>query len=195
VRACSEEALFERFRRRGDVAALGEVFDRTAPVLLRVAVHLADDHATAEDLLQATFMRAIEAAESWDAAQPLMPWLLGILRHQHQQHRWRQGRRPDPDRLAPTAGAAGDPIAAAAGRELTEAVDAAIAALPETYRAVLRLSLGYGHTPAQIAHALERSPGTVRSQLTRGLRLLRQALPLGFSTAAAGMALSGRTLA
>ena len=47
-----DEVLFERYRSRGDARALGELFDRTAPSLLRIALHLARDPAAAEDLLQ-----------------------------------------------------------------------------------------------------------------------------------------------
>ena len=36
-----DEPLFERFRTGGDIAALGELFDRVAPALLRIALHLA----------------------------------------------------------------------------------------------------------------------------------------------------------
>src|SRR5688572_6629259 len=48
--------LFLRWRERGDAEALGEVFDRTAPELLRVALHVVRDPAEADDLLQATFL-------------------------------------------------------------------------------------------------------------------------------------------
>ena len=41
----SLEALFERFRTSGDVAALARVFDETAPELLAVARHLARSEA------------------------------------------------------------------------------------------------------------------------------------------------------
>src|SRR5262245_40460092 len=75
------ERLFERYRRRGDVAALAKVFDRTAPEVLRVANVLAAQPAEAEDLLQATFLTAIERADAYDATRPLVPWLVGILRN------------------------------------------------------------------------------------------------------------------
>ena len=61
--------------------------------------------------------------------------------------------------------------------------DAAIAELPEPYRPVLRLRLRYGHHPSEIAHALDRPAATVRSQLARGLSLLRRKLPSGFVAA------------
>ncbi len=46
--------LFLRWRDRGDAAALAELFDRTAPELLRLAVHLCRHAVDAEDVLQAT---------------------------------------------------------------------------------------------------------------------------------------------
>lgn len=188
-----EELLFDRFRRRGDAAALGELFDRTAPALLRVALHLVRDPSAAEDLLQGTFLRAIEARDEWDAQRPLLPWLCGILQNRARHARWELGRAPDPARLEPAPPI--DPARAAEHAEFGAAVDAAIAELPEVYRAVLRLHLGYGHTPAEIAHALDRPPATVRSQLARGLALLRRALPAALAGAGVLAVTSTRGLA
>jgi DNA-directed RNA polymerase specialized sigma24 family protein len=55
------EELFERWRQRGDVAALAGVFDRTAPEIWRVARHLCGNRSEADDLLQATFLAAMES--------------------------------------------------------------------------------------------------------------------------------------
>jgi DNA-directed RNA polymerase specialized sigma24 family protein len=73
------ESLFERFRRSGDTGALGRVFDETAPRLLQLAVHFVGDLGAAEDLVQATFVTAIERASTFDASRPLESWLAGIL--------------------------------------------------------------------------------------------------------------------
>ena len=73
------EDLFLQFRRSRDPAVLGEVFDRCADDLFAVALHVANDRAAAEDLVQATFLVAIERAERWQPLRPLQPWLLGIL--------------------------------------------------------------------------------------------------------------------
>ena len=69
------EILFERYRGRGELAALEEVFERTAPELLKVALHLAPEAAAAEDLVQATFLKALENAAKFDARRALVPWL------------------------------------------------------------------------------------------------------------------------
>ena len=50
------EDLFLQFRRSRDPAVLGEVFDRCADDLFAVALHVANDRAAAEDLVQATFL-------------------------------------------------------------------------------------------------------------------------------------------
>src|SRR5690349_21475521 len=95
------DKLFLRYRRKGDPAALGEVFDRAAPELLRLAMHLVRDPAEAEDVLQATFLAAIEGADSFDASRPLMPWLTGILARQAGLARRRARRVVEEDRLSP----------------------------------------------------------------------------------------------
>lgn len=188
----ADEVLFERFRRRGDATALAQLFDRTAPALLRIALHLAGDPAGAVDLLQSTFLAAIEAREQWDAERPLMPWLCGVLKNRARALRREAARTLDPVRLRPPASV--DPVRAAEVAEFDAAVDAAIAQMPVPYQPVLRLHLAYDHTPAEIAHALSRAPATVRSQLARGLAMLRAALPASLLAAVGSAASPGRGL-
>src|SRR4249920_772810 len=76
-----EDAAFARFAATRDPDALAAVFDATAPKLLLVAMHLCGDAAAAEDLVQTVFMQAIRDAGKYDAARPVLPWLLAILEH------------------------------------------------------------------------------------------------------------------
>lgn len=55
------DRAFALYRKTGDVAALGALFDLVAPELLRVSAHLTRDVHAAEDLVQETFVAAIEA--------------------------------------------------------------------------------------------------------------------------------------
>src|SRR4029079_3458945 len=97
------EELFDRFRRDGDLDALAEVFDRTAEKLLKVARHLGRDEAEAEDVVQATFLAAIEGRESFDASRELVPWRTGFLTHKAKVARAVSLRAPDPERLSTQA--------------------------------------------------------------------------------------------
>ena len=184
----SIERQFDLWRRRGDATALGKVFDRTAPELWRLATHLVRDPAEAEDVLQATYLVAIERAQVWDRDRPLIPWLVGILVNQARLARKRS--RTSAERSAPLLdppGPGADPSEHAAAEEFSVALAAALDKLPQPYREVLRMHLAEGRRPVEIARELGRPPGTVRMQMSRGMKLLQRALPPGF---AAGAALS-----
>ena len=176
------EELFDRWRSQRDHRALAAVFDRTAPEVWRVARHLSGDRSEADDLLQATFLAAMESAGHWRHAQPLVPWLLGILTNKlrltRRRQRQREARRPELAATRPTP-APSDPVADASHGELRERLKDRLAALPEVYRAVLVLHLEHGLSALEIADALGRPRATVRSQLHRGLELLRRDLPSG----------------
>ena len=76
-----EDLAFVRFCRTGAPEALAQVFDRTAGQLLLVAMHLTRDGALAEDLVQGTFVAAIQSADGFAPGRRVLPWLLGILAH------------------------------------------------------------------------------------------------------------------
>src|SRR5687768_2302846 len=67
------DRLFRRYQQTGEPRLLGAVFDRTAGELLRVATHLTRDRHRAEDLVQTTFLTAIEKAHQYDPSRPLLP--------------------------------------------------------------------------------------------------------------------------
>lgn len=189
----AEDRLFLRFRRTGDPRSLGRLFDRTAADLLRVARYLTGDRALAEDLVQATFLRAIEGATGYDAARPVLPWLIGILTHQ--AHDLRRARERAARVVLPPVGADPGPSAAAADAEFRAACVAAMRGLPQPYREVVGLHLDAGLGAVEIGQRLARPVDTVRKQLGRGLGLLRRALPTGFAGAVVVAATSPRVLA
>ncbi len=194
----SIEDLFERFRAAADHAALAAVFDRVAPRLLLVAAHVTPDPAAAEDLVQETFLQAMQRAEQWQSGRPLLPWLSTIMRHRAVDlaRRLRHRRPTAPAELVETATALGaDPSEAAATDELLERVEQALAALTSPFREALVLRIVHGLEPTEIAHALGRPPATVRGQLKRGLERMRQLLPAGLAGALATLLLPGAGIA
>lgn len=173
------EAKFDRFRRAGDVRALGSAFDAAAPRLLAVARHLAPTRDEAEDLLQATFLAAIEKRESWDAARPLLPWLLGILANEARRQRTKRSVRAEVE--AVEVSDERGPEQPARERELAGAVELALERLPEKYAGVVRRHLVDGRGAEEIASEFGLSLGNARVRLHRGLRMLRGAMPPGFA--------------
>lgn len=180
------EQLFFTFRDHGDAAALAQVFDATSTDLLQLARHLAPNAADAEDLLQSTWLTAIEKAGSFDPARPIRPWLVGILvRHARSARRrvnpYLRTESYEPARLLKPDPR--DPQELASERELASEVSRALEALPPRYREVVAPRVAEGERGVDIARRVGRRPEIVRVQLARGLRLLRGLLPTGVASA------------
>lgn len=184
------EQHFARYRDLGDLDALAAVFDAVAARLLLVAGHLVRDGATAEDLVQTTFVQAMRSAQRYDARRPLLPWLAQILTHHAKKlHRSQlrvvaaPGERERVER---------GPVEHALDRETMAAVQSGLARLPAQYEQVLTLRLVHELSPTAIAHALGCPPETVKTRLKRGLERLRRHLPAGLATSLAVLLASGR---
>lgn len=171
----SATKAFVRFCQTGEPQALGRVFDQLAPELLLVAARLLPGGGDAADLVQQTFVTAMQQRRRFDPARAVTPWLVGILVQHVRRERRRLRRRIDPARLSVQPPE--DPAAAVATLEDAEAVRRAVAAMPQPYRQVLQLHLVHGLPVAAVSASLERPFRTVQSQLRRGMQQLRRALP------------------
>ena len=184
MRGSRIDRAFHRYRRTGDPRLLGRVFDATAKDLFRLAWYLVGDRQVAEDLVQTTYLTAIEAAADFASDREVMPWLCGILANRARDLRRQRARRTaaavDP-RLDVV-----DPVGEAVAREVYAEVTRALRGLPPLYREVLTLHLEQGLVAHEVASRLSRPQATVRSQIHRGLDMLRRALPAGLASAGAG---------
>jgi len=166
--------LFLRWREHGDLDALASVFDVTAPALLKVALHLARRRDEAEDLVQSTFVTALERSSSFDERRELLPWLSGILAMHARKRLASRTREAAADAPEPAGGE--DPQASA--RELEALVARAVDELPATYARAVREHVQHGVAPRELAEQLGVSRVNARARLHRGLKLLRRALPV-----------------
>ena len=169
----SPEDLLRRWRETGEPEALGDLFDTTSPPLFRLALTLAPDAASAEDAVQETFLVLLDRAGDLDLSRPLVPWLVGVLRHKVAKVRERYGPRRIPWKATPPA-AAPDPAEEAGRHEEEERVREAVADLEEPYRRTALLRWRHGLEPAEIAEVLGERPGTVRMRLHRALEAIRK---------------------
>lgn len=185
------EAAYAEFRRTRRPRAMAEVFDLVAGELLVLARRLARDAASAEDLVQQTFVRAIERAEQFDPTRRLLPWLTTILANEARMGH----RRPDPDAARVRVPEVVEPPQAVAQREARAAMDAAFAELSAECRDVVAMRHLHGMPPRQIAKALGVPVATVKTRLRRGVERLAAMLPPGLAFGAALSMLAGRGMA
>ncbi len=181
------DQAFVRFQKTGDSDAMAQVFDATAPALERMAHYLVPDSNTADDLVQATFLTAIERRERYDPKRSrVLQWLIGILVNCAHLKRRSMGRFTHMEEALEKSAEAGDgPLQKMQAKELTDKVAEAIAKLPEVYQPVLNFHLRYGLSAQEIGLSLNRPAATVRKQITRGLAMLREALPASLIAGAA----------
>jgi DNA-directed RNA polymerase specialized sigma24 family protein len=116
VRDSNIDRAFKRYRQTGDPAWMAQVFDATAGELMRLGWHLTGDRHLAEDLVQATFLVAMEDAEAFTDERRIMPWLCGILANRARQLR-RQARGRARHTIEPRTDVV-DPVSEAATQEL-----------------------------------------------------------------------------
>jgi len=184
------EAAFARFCETLDPAAMAEVFDRAAVELRPLARRLTRGRVEADDLIQETFLAAIEHRASFDHSRPLMPWLVGILVRQASSARRRARRELDPERLESRS--TSTPVEELAAGEFQTVVMDALSRLSSRDRDVLIPLLFDGKRAVQIARELGHRPDTIRMRIHRGMARLRDLLPAGI--ALPGMFVDSRML-
>jgi RNA polymerase sigma-70 factor (ECF subfamily) len=146
---------------------------------------LCHDRATAEDLVQETYVRALSARRRPGPEENLRGWLFTIL-HNVWRNEVRRRRPSALEDLAELLVAPGDSPAEALHRDQErQQVRRAIAELPEAFRAVVLLRCVEGFSYRDVAAIVGCPAGTVMSRLARARSLLRKALrALGGSEAA-----------
>jgi len=159
-------------RERPDV----EVLERLAamrPDLLAVALSIVFDLDEAEDLVQMTIEIALRRSGDLRETQSLLPWLLRIETREAFRLRRRLRRvvrfgwQPAPERV--------DPHDTPGSIEVRDA----LRRLPPRIRSAVVLHHMTGLSVSDCAEALGVSENTVKTQLKRGLALLREDLGHG----------------
>ena len=168
------DALLAQRARLGDRAAFRRLYERYAPMVNALA--LAHAHPSdAEDVVQQVFLAAWRGLDGLREPEKLGAWLAGIARQLAQRQRARAPRAVEEldEELASQSATAGAALEAA---EQSAAILAQLRALPEAYRETLALRLVEGLDGPTIARLTGLSHGSVRVNLTRGMKLLRESL-------------------
>ncbi len=79
--ASAEDALLLRALRERDEPAFARVLDRYYPAMLRLAMTHVDSRATAEEVVQETWMAALSGIDRFEGRSSVKTWLFRILRN------------------------------------------------------------------------------------------------------------------
>ena len=165
--------------RGGDEAALAELYRRWAARLLRYLERIVKEPAVAEELLQDTFLRVLDARERYVPEARFSTWLFHIAhnlacnelarsrsRHPHVSTDLSDDRQDGRPSLSLVSAGPRPDVHADARRE-HERFAQAFATLPERQQSALWLAVVEGHSYAEIAGVLGASVQSVKNLVHR----------------------------
>jgi len=166
--------------RGGNDAALSDLYRRWAGPLLRYLERMVKDRATAEELLQESFIRVHQARDRYEPEARFSTWLFRIgrnlalneldLARRRKPHFSTDTERSEDDSRPRLTLVSSTPSAESVieARRTRDLVDGFLAELPERQRSALWLSAVEGHSYAEIAEILGTSNQSVKALIHRG---------------------------
>jgi len=159
----------------GDRVAFGEYVRSRSGALLRAAQAMTGNRADAEDLVQATLVKAYQSWDKIADQAALDTYVRRVMVNTHISG-WRRRRIDEypTDELPdfPAADVTGD-------RDLHDVVQRALDRLPRQMRAAVMLRYYDDMTEPEVAAALGVTVGTVKSTVARAVAKLRKDAELG----------------
>ena len=156
------------------------------PRLFRMCVALTGVKDQAEDLLQASLLKAYLRRQSFEGRGSLGAWLAGIIRHEHEEIVRKTARRRSLldramqevynvfDKLSGSP--APDPESWVCSSEQARMLLACVHELPEPYRTIIWLCDIEELSYEEVAEMVHIPVGTVKSRHARGRQRLRRSL-------------------
>lgn len=168
--------------RKGDLAALGELYDKYRLQVFHTALAITRDHQVAEDILQECFLKVHSHADHLNGDMPLTPWLYRVTVNLSYTWLTRHARLSTSledlverfDRLIAPPRSGPEPQVEL--RDLQASIQRALATLPFNRRVVIILHYLGGLDLKEIAYILDCPVGTVKSRLHYAREALRAQL-------------------
>lgn len=172
----ADAALVQRLQRR-DARAMAELYDRYGRLVYALILRVVRDAATAEDLVQETFLRVWNRVQAFDAERgALGPWLLAVARNRAIDYlRSTGGRMRHVLELEETEHPA---IFKDFEKQLLNAdrvrrVKAALEKLSANQRTVIELAYFEGLSQSEMSTRMGQPLGTVKAWVRTALKQLR----------------------
>jgi RNA polymerase sigma-70 factor, ECF subfamily len=174
----TDEQLFSAMR-GGDEGSLETLINRYGARLFAYLLRITRSRETAEDLFQETWITVVRRCDRFGSGRRVKPWLYRVALNVARDHlrRERASRRGGATQLLPLEDATEAQLACSTTiTSETMAVHEAVERLPEKFRSVVVLHYFEGLTIDEIKHVIRRPAGTVKSRLSRGLKILQETL-------------------
>jgi RNA polymerase sigma-70 factor (ECF subfamily) len=171
--------------KRGDGAAIGELFERHYPSLLGVARRILRSEEESQDAVQSAYLSAFRHLHSFRGDAAFKTWITRIVTNHclmRLRQPWLRIQWMDLDALAANgrssrlASSAPSPEASAFCREIDSALADATARLPEKLCEVFHLYAVSGLTLKQVAAAIGLTLPAAKSRLFRARARMRERL-------------------
>jgi RNA polymerase sigma-70 factor (ECF subfamily) len=209
--AASDAELVEQLR-DGDEQAFATIVERHQASMLRVARLYVRDAATAEEVVQETWLAVLNGIDSFEGRSSLKTWIFRILTNRAKTRGERDARTVPLSSVFSAEAAAGEPSVdpdrflgpdsptpyqwatpprhwpqeRVLEREALQVVQHAIEELPDSQREVIRLRDIEGWSAEEVSEALEISDGNQRVLLHRARSKVRAALEEYFDPEVSG---------
>lgn len=181
-RSLTDEDLMEQIK-NGDQNALSVLYDAHAPTVLGLLTRILGNRQTAEEVLQETFWRVWDKANTFDSSKgSARTWLYSIARRlaidTHRKRTIRPEASSDEDASVTAAQLAGESnvVATVSARMTATTVRGALSELSNEQRTVIEMAYFDGKTRREIADETGVALGTIHTRARLGLKKLQTIL-------------------
>ena len=147
-----------------------EIVEKYFDMIYKLALSQTKDRDSADDVVQEVFLRFLKSDKDFETDEHIKAWLIRVTincSHNVFSNSWAQKTTPLTEDIVFDTEEKGD-------------VYYAVLELPQKYRAVIHLFYYEDMSIEEIAKALGSNGSTVKSQLSRGRKMLREKLEGGY---------------
>lgn len=168
----SDEELVTKFL-QGEQDAFRELVERYQTLLVNYTFRFTGSRESAEEIIQETFMAVFQNLSKFKLDLSFRAWIYAIATNRAINSRRRRTTVCDDGKLENVADREGSPFQRASEQERANAVQKALALLPERQRAVFILRFYQRLSYEEIAVAVGCPIGTVKSRMCYALKKMR----------------------
>lgn len=160
----TDEATLVRRCLSGDAQAVAMLVQRFQGEVYGLCYRMLSHRQDAEDVSQEVFLRIFRSLKGWDSTRALRPWIMGITVNRCRTWLSQRARRPELVEFLQESVPGPEPDDS---DELHREIQQALLNLREDYRTVFVMFHEQGHPYEEIAEAVGRPVGTIKTWLHR----------------------------